>query len=159
MVPRTIRVVALAVLVAAGIAAAPAPARADGFGIGLFLIEPTGVTFKIDLQRTSAIEILLGVTRLQENNTKYGHLTYLITPFAARGRSVNVPFRLGIGAALYDDVAFAVRAPFEIAFQFRGPPLELYGELAVKVTFVDSCDQCDDVYADLDGGIGFRIYL
>jgi hypothetical protein len=72
-----------------------------------------------------------------------------------RGRSVSVPLRLGIGFAIFDqhDVDVAVRAPFEIGLMFHSAPIELYGEIALIVPFVH------DVYADLDGGIGFRIYF
>jgi hypothetical protein len=40
---------------------------------------------------------------------------------------------------------------------FRSVPLELYGEIALKITFIDDNDNDDDV--DADGGIGFRIYF
>jgi hypothetical protein len=155
----------LASVIAAGLLAAPSAAHA-GVGIGLFVGEPTGFTIKADLQRRTALEILLGVEHLGRGRGRgpYGHLTFLVSPFVARGESVIIPFRLGIGGAVYDDdgdfgddVAVAVRAPFEIAFQFRRSPLELYLELALKLEFVDPND--NDDFVDLDGGIGFRIYF
>ncbi|MEO8551251.1 MAG: hypothetical protein ABI678_14815 [Kofleriaceae bacterium] len=90
-------------------------------------------------------------------------MTYLATLGVAHGRAVSVPFRLGIGAAVYDDGSFdngvnvAVRAPLEIGLKFHNAPIELYGEVALKLTLIDANDNNDDV--DLDGGIGFRVYF
>jgi hypothetical protein len=156
----------LASVIAAGLVAAPSAAHA-GVGIGLFIGEPTGFTIKADLQRKTALEILLGVEHLGEGRGRgpYGHLTFLVAPFVARGDSVVIPFRLGIGGAIYDDdggdfgddVAVAVRAPFEIAFQFRSSPIEIYLEIALKLEIIDPND--NDDFLDLDGGLGFRIYF
>jgi hypothetical protein len=166
LLPRLLRPLVLALVVAAGVAAAPGGARADSdIGIGLFLGQPTGLDLKIGLGRRSALDIVLGYTDFDDDfEANYAHVTYLVTPFAARGRSVLVPFRLGIGGAFYDDggdfgdgANVAVRAPLQIGFVFRSVPLELYGEIALKVTFIDEYDNRDEV--DFDGGIGFRIYF
>jgi hypothetical protein len=166
MLPRLLRPLVLALVVVAGVAAAPGAARADaGIGIGLFLGQPTGLDLKIDLAARSALDIVLGYTDFDDDfEANYAHVTYLVTPFAARGRKVIIPFRLGIGAAFYDDgrdfgedINVAVRAPFGLGIMFRSVPLELYGEIALKITFIDDNDNDDDV--DADGGIGFRIYF
>jgi hypothetical protein len=155
----------LAFLVVAGLMAAPRAAHA-GVGIGLFIGEPTGLTFKVDLKRRTAIEVLLGVEGFDDGRGRgpYGHFTFLAAPFVAKGESVVVPFRLGIGVAVYDDdnadfgdnVAVAARAPFQLAFQFRSSPVELYLELSLRLEIIDTDDR-DNL--DLDGGIGFRIYF
>jgi len=47
--------------------------------------------------------------------------------------------------------------PIELGLRFRTVPLEIYGELALRVNFYR-----DDRYYDflqLDGGVGMRIYL
>ncbi|HTJ46020.1 MAG TPA: hypothetical protein VL463_28140 [Kofleriaceae bacterium] len=141
-------------------AAAPSAARAD-VGLGLFVGEPFGLDVKIDLQRRSALDLVLGFSDVRDGRGHYGHLTYLVTPVVGRGRSINVPLRLGIGVAVFDgggrfgdNVDVAVRAPLEIGLMFKSAPLELYGEITLLVPFVR-----DGVYADLDGGIGFRIYF
>jgi hypothetical protein len=140
-------------------AAAPGAARAD-VGLGLFLGEPTGLDLKIDLQRRSALDLVLGLSTFRDGRADYGHLTYLVTPVIGRGRSVSVPLRLGIGVAIFDDgvrfgdnIDVAVRAPLEVGLMFHSAPIELYGEIALVVPFVRHVD------ADLDGGIGFRIYF
>jgi hypothetical protein len=157
-------IVIAATAVAAALTFAPRPARAE-FGVGLFIGDPVGLTLKADLQRRTALEVLIGERGYNDRrwNSYYGHVTFLLTPFAARGRSVIVPFRLGIGGAIYDegndfgDANLAVRAPFQVAFRFRRVPLELYFELSLLLTFIDSNDNEDLV--DLDGGLGLRVYF
>jgi hypothetical protein len=103
---------------------------------------------------------VLGVDTLDGDAPGYGHLTYLVTPVVGRGTSVWVPLRLGIGGAIYgyrDDLNAAVRAPLEVALHFRRTPLEIYGELAFFLTFIDAHDNHDTV--DLQGGVGLRLFL
>jgi hypothetical protein len=142
--------------------AVAAPARAD-VGLGLFIGEPTGLDLKLGLSPRSGLDLLFGWDTYRDNRDHYGHLTYLVTPVVGHGDAVLVPVRLGIGVAVYDDGSFdngtnvAVRAPLEIGLRFRRTPLELYGELAFKLTFVDANHNNDDL--DLDGGIGIRFYF
>lgn len=135
------------------------PAHAEAIGIGLFLGEPSGLDLKVGLGAKSAIDVVIGATTFRDNRTDYFHLTYLLTPFFARGRSVIVPFRIGIGGAALGVVDgnahFAVRVPLEIGFRFRRTPLEIYGEVAIKGTFVEE----DFIHFDADGGIGIRFYF
>jgi hypothetical protein len=143
--------------------AAPSTARAD-FGLGLFVGEPLGVDVKIDLARHQAIDLVLGVASVRDGlrDESYGHLTYLLTPLVGEGRSFLLPLRLGIGVALLGvaegDVSVAGRAPLEIALLFRDAPLEIYGEVALKLTFVNANDN-NEVVLDTDGGIGLRFYF
>jgi hypothetical protein len=142
----------------------PATASAE-IGLGVFLGQPTGFDVKIDLQRRSALDIVIGVTGFHRDSrfyrTDYGHLTYLVTPFVGRGSSVLVPLRIGIGVAAYglfdDDINVAARVPFEVALLFRRAPLEIYGEVALKLVMVDEND--NDDFLDADGGIGLRFYF
>jgi hypothetical protein len=142
------------VILAAVAVGAPGQARAD-VGLGLFLGEPTGLDLKLDLQRRSALDIVLGFSTFRDGRADYGHLTYLLTPVIGHGRSVSVPLRLGIGVAVFDtnDTNVAVRAPLEIGLMFHSVPLELYGEIALFVPFVRNVD------AELQGGIGLRFYF
>jgi hypothetical protein len=140
------------------------PARAE-IGVGVFLGQPTGFDLKIDLQRRSALDIVVGWEDFDDDGRDgYAHLTYLVGLGVARGRSVLVPFRLGVGGVVYggagdfgDEVNIGVRAPFEVGIRFRRTPLEIYGEVAVKLTLLDDNDNDDAV--DADGGIGLRVYF
>lgn len=145
-------------LVGIAVAARATPARAD-FGLGLFLGEPTGLDLKIGLNHRSALDVVLGFSTFGDGRDGYGHLTYLVTPVVAQGDAVTVPVRIGIGGAIYGpsgDLSVAVRAPFEVGLRLRRTPLEFYGEIALALVFVDPGN---DVFFDVQGGLGFRLYF
>jgi hypothetical protein len=132
-------------------------ARSESIGIGVFLGQPTGLDIKIGLQGRSALDIVLGATRFDEPRASYGHLQYLVLLGVARGQSVNVPFRIGVGVAFAgvteDATAVLARLPLQLGLRFRRTPLEIYGEIAFVVQLID------DVDTDIDGGIGLRVYF
>ena len=156
----------LVVIAALLFVSAPTAARAE-VGLGIFVGEPTGLDVKLDLSRRSALDIVLGVYSHYDrfnDDSGYGHLTYLVQPMVAHGDSVVVPLRVGIGVAIFDDYGrwnddlnVAARVPFEVGLRFRRTPLEIYFEIALKMTFVD--EDNDHPFVDLDGGIGLRFYL
>jgi len=153
------KLVLVVVLLVSGVAHAD-----DGVGIGLFVGSPTGLDLKLGMGYRSNLDIVLGWdTIYHDGRDAYGHVTYLATLGVAHGRTVSVPIRLGVGVAIYDDGSFdtgvnvAVRAPLEIGFRFHNAPIELYGEVALKLTLIDENNNNDDV--DLDGGFGFRVYF
>jgi hypothetical protein len=107
---------------------------------------------------------VVGWDDFDDGRSGYAHLTFLVNLGNARGRSVVVPFRLGIGGAVFDDggdfgddINIAVRAPFEVGIRFRRTPLEIYGEVALVLVLVDENNNRDHV--DADGGVGLRIYF
>jgi hypothetical protein len=148
------------------LAIAPATARAD-VGIGAFIGEPTGLDVKLGLSPRSALDILVGWYNHWDNfgdDGAYAHLTYLVQPVVTSGRSVIVPLRVGIGGAIFDDVGrfdgdihLAARFPLQIGLMFKNAPLEIYGEIALKLTLVDPGP--DHRFVDLDGGVGIRFYF
>ncbi|MFN0252437.1 MAG: hypothetical protein ACKV2T_36510 [Kofleriaceae bacterium] len=130
-------------------------AHADA-ALGVFIGRPSGLDLKFGLQPRSSLDLLFGWTTFESNRTGYGHLTYLFTIAAGRGRSVIIPLRIGIGAAVYgnsDNVNVGARVPFEIGFRFRSTPLELYLEPALLLTATNG--------GDLSGqfGVGLRFYF
>ena len=149
-------------LVIAALVAVPTTSHA-GVGIGMFLGEPLGLTFKADLKKKTSLEILVGVDDWDKDrgHDGYGHLTFLVAPFFAEGDSVVVPFRIGIGGALYDegdqdwgdDLDFAARMPLQVAFQFKRSPLEIYLEIALRLELFH------DFHVEPDGGLGVRFYF
>jgi hypothetical protein len=156
----------ITIVALASTAATERSARAD-VGLGAFFGEPTGLDVKIGLDRRSSLDIVVGWYsdwRHDFDRGAYGHLTYLLTPMVGHGDSINVPLRIGIGGAIYDqgghfndDLNLAARFPFEVGLAFRRTPLEIYFEVALKVTILDEGDNHSNV--DLDGGIGIRFYF
>jgi hypothetical protein len=153
------------VIIAALVCATKSTARAE-VGVGIFLGQPTGLDVKLDLTQRSALDFVVGwYTHYNDiDRGAYAHVTYLVTPLVTTGRSVIVPLRLGIGAAIFDDVGrfnddlhVAARVPFELGLRFRRTPLEIYFEIALKLTFVDPGP--NHPVLDVDGGIGLRFYF
>jgi hypothetical protein len=152
-------------LLTTALVASAAPARAD-VGIGAFFGEPTGLDVKLGLSSRSALDFVLGwYSRYRDfNRGAYGHITYLVTPMVSHGQSVIVPLRVGIGGAIFDDAGrfdrdlhLAVRFPLQIGLMFKRAPLEIYGEIALKLTVIDP--GANHPLVDLDGGIGIRFYF
>jgi hypothetical protein len=137
-------------------------ARGD-VGLGLFLGEPLGLDLKFDIQRRSSLDMVFGWTTIRDASRHYGHVTYLITPIVGHGDSVMIPLRIGIGGAIYDagsfanEVNLAVRAPLELGLRFRRTPLEIYGEIALEITFLD--ENNNDETVKVQGGVGIRFYF
>ncbi len=144
-------------VILAVLALATPAARAD-VAIGGFLGTPAGLDFKLGLAPHSALDILVGWDTFRADRGYYGHLTYLATVAVGHGESIDVPFRIGIGGAVYGggNTNIAARLPAEIALKFRRTPIEIYGELSLRLELVD---QASDPQLYLDGGVGLRIYL
>jgi hypothetical protein len=155
---RDMRTLVLALIAVAGL---HGPARAD-LGIGIFVGEPLGLDLKIDLDTRSALDIVIGATTIEDGRESYGHLTYLFTLGVARGRSVVLPFRLGFGGAVYgvteERFGLAARVPFQLGIRFRRSPLEIYGEIALRLQLFRE-GPGRNVDLDVDGGVGLRFYF
>ena len=129
-------------------------------GIGICLPEPSGFTLEAYVSHSTAIDFVIGWDTFNNRNG-YGHLDYLVMPVdLARGGSVSVPLYLGIGGWLIDaggDLYFGARVPFGLALNFRSAPLQIFGELALKIILASPHDPGDRL--DLDGDVGFRIFF
>lgn len=104
---------------------------------------------------------MIGWDRLAEGRVGYAHATFLANLGVARGRSVLVPLRLGVGVAvdnLGDEVDVAVGAAHQSSrCKLAATPIKLYGELALKLTLLDG--GAADNQIDGDGGLGLRLYF
>ncbi len=136
------------------------------FGIGLILGAPTGLSMELKLSGQSALDFAIGLNTFDDTDGGYFHFDYLVyLTDLSRGGSVAVPLYLGIGLAFWDpyrhfnndDLNVALRVPFGLAIAFRTAPVQFFGELAVRVLFVDQ--GYDDDTTDLTGGLGFRVYF
>ena len=147
--------------------AQPSTARAE-VGFGFFIFEPTGFDIKADIDRRQSLDFLIGwYSRYEDryylDHGGYFHATWLYQPWVGVGDTLAVPLRFGVGGAIYDDgdrffddrdLNVAARFPFEVGLRFLGTPVEIYFEIALKLTIIDTDD--DHPFADLDGGVGVR---
>lgn len=128
---------------------------ADGpMGIGLFLGQPTGITFEMDLAPSSWVDFKAawnfggpGFNLILQGNYEYAFLGKLainelsLTPFAGLGAAVN----------LYDGgVAVGARVPAGVSHRMRNIPIELFLELGLDVYLVPAFD------LGFSGGLGAR---
>ncbi|HUW68601.1 MAG TPA: hypothetical protein VMX33_00075 [bacterium] len=113
---------------------------ADGpMGIGIFLGQPTGLTFEMDLSTSSWVDFKAawnlagpkgGYSILLQGNYEYAFPgmfaieSELFTPFFGGGAVVDINDT---------NVNFGVRVPAGIAYRFRHIPLELFIEAGIDV--------------------------
>lgn len=147
------RIFLLAVFITAFVATASAQGK---FGLGIIVGEPTGVSMKLKLSSTSAIDAAAGWSFV-----KYGslhlHADYLneITRLAS-----EVPFYIGIGGRLktnnnekHEDTRLGVRVPFGINYEPSSTPVDLFFEVVPVLDLAPSTD------LNLNAAIGVRYYF
>ena len=144
---------------------APVTAVARGpeglsIGIGVCVPEPSAFTIEAYITHNTAIDIAVGWDTFSDRDA-YGHLDYLVMPVdLGRGGSVSVPLYLGLGAFLLEaqsDLYFGARVPLGLALNFRSAPLQLYGEIALRILIAAPHEPADRL--DLDGDVGFRLFF
>lgn len=128
---------------------------ADGpMGLGIFLGQPTGITFEMDLAPATWVDFKaawnfggIGFAIALQGNFEYAFLNKL-----AINDLMLSPF-VGAGAALtlYDGgVAVGARVPAGVVHRMRNIPIELFLELGLDVYLIPSFD------IGVSGGLGAR---
>ncbi len=131
---------------------------ADGpMGIGIFLGQPTGLTFEIDLSASSWVDFKAawnlagpkgGYSILLQGNYEYAFPGMfaiekeLFTPFVGGGAVVDINDT---------NVVFGVRVPAGVSYRFRDIPLELFLEAGIDVYLFPSFSLGGS------GGLGARL--
>jgi hypothetical protein len=154
-----------AFLVTALVAAPASPAFAEGgpFGLGIIIGSPTGLSGKLYLNRTNAIDFAVGAAFLDSRGL-HAHVDYLWHPvMIASDEAFYLPLYLGLGVRILDhdhgrdddDTHLGIRAPLGILFDFKRVPIDVFAEIAL---IIDIVDEHDDLL-DLNAGIGIRYYF
>jgi len=129
-------------------------------GIGVCVPEPSAFTLEVYVTHNTALDFAFGWDTFSDRDA-YGHFNYLVMPVdLSRGGSVSVPLYLGLGAFLLEaqsDLYFGARIPLGLAFNFRSAPLQLYGEIALRILIASPHEPTDRL--DLDGDVGFRLFF
>jgi hypothetical protein len=130
---------------------------ADGpMGIGVFLGQPTGITFEMDLSPASWLDFK-AAWDLSGGNSGFsillqGNYEYAFPGMITMGEESFTPF-VGAGAMVkvYDGgVGLGARVPAGVSYRFRTVPLELFIELGLDVDLVPATD------IGFSGGLGAR---
>jgi hypothetical protein len=150
------RILSLAALTLVTLLGASRAQAAGGpTGVGVIVGDPTGLSLKHWLTKTTAIDAALAWT-LDDSNAFAIHADYLrhVPGLVRVGRS-EFPFHYGIGGVLVlaDSSAFAFRAPVGLSYRFQAEPIDIFAELAGVLLVAPSTD------FDINLGIGARYYF
>lgn len=181
MKQRTTLFVLAALLLAAGTSEARRSRKMGGekyvangkFGLGLELGAPFGLNGKYFLSDDRALNFGIGALYDNYYDDRDGlhlYLDYMFHPFVLTNQpAFQLPFYIGIGGRVWDfddrrdrfadneGLAFGVRVPIGIAFDFNKVPLDVF----VQLTFVaDLFFGYDDRFGPhLEGSIGIRYWF
>jgi len=130
-------------------------AQDSGFGIGAIFGSPTGVSAKLWINETNAID---GSAAWSFYNTGYFAINanYLWHKFdLIRVDSGKLPLYFGIGAKIGISEFFhiGVRAPVGLDYMFSEIPLDVFVEIAPSLMLSPATS------FQLDGGIGVRYFF
>lgn len=136
------------------ISIAPVTAQ-EGFGVGIVLGEPSGLTAKLWLTESSALDGVAAWS-FQDTGSFYFHADYLLhfhdlIP-AEQG---IVPLYLGAGGnlALQDNPHIGARVPVGIEYIFQEIPVEIFLEAAPGIGIYPETE------LQMGGGLGVRFYF
>ena len=132
-----------------------ASAQDGKFGIGVLLGEPTGISAKLWLGQTSAVD---GVVAWSfTNNTSVTiHADYLFHFFDVLTiEQGSIPLYVGVGGtvSIAQEPDIGVRIPFGATYLFDTAPLDVFLEVAPVFLLFPATT------FDFSGGIGIRFYF
>jgi hypothetical protein len=135
-------------------------AEAGSFGLGAVVGDPTGVSLKIWLDQTHAIDgafawSLSGPTAL---HVQSNYLAHEMSFFKIGKAPFNLYYGAGGRLTSYSDkkksgLGLGARAPLGASYQFYRPSVEIFAELAAVLELVPSTD----VFVNV--GVGGRFYF
>lgn len=139
----------------------PSPYGPQGkrFGAGLYLGEPTGLTFKGYLTERWALDGVAAWSFVDDAFTLVFDGTYEFLDIPLDTRVITVPFyagvggKIGVNAGPTDRTTAAIRVPVGVAAQWVNYPVEVFLEIGPGVQVAPESD------FDLTGGIGARFYF
>jgi len=133
-------------------------AQGQGAGLGIIIGEPTGISFKHWLTKTTALDAGLAWS-FSNSDALHIHLDYLIhefdwiqssDPFASR---LNVYYGFGGRAKFETDSRVGARGVIGLVYFFKGAPFDAFLEIAPILDLVPGTD------FSLNGGLGARYFF
>lgn len=133
----------------------PAAGQGTGFGAGVIVGEPTGISLKNWLGRTTAFDI--GVAwSFSNEDAVHIHADYLVHKFGVfKVEKGEMPLYFGIGGRIKfeDDVKVGVRIPIGTDYFFVEAPIDLFFEV------VPLLELAPDTDLDVNAGLGIRYFF
>jgi len=143
-------------LVALALIGGPASARDRDFGLGIVIGEPTGVSGKLWLSKTTAIDGVAAWS-FRDEAAFHVHGDFLIHDFnLLKVDKGSLPVYYGIGGRMKfesDDSRVGARVPVGLAYIFEGRRVDLFFEIAPLLDLVPDTDFW------INGGIGVRYFF
>lgn len=133
--------------------------HANSFGLGAVIGEPTGISAKMWLDRTSAIDGAFAWS-LSGPQAIHIHTDYLVHElgfFSLGKRPLNLFYGAGGRLSSYSGkksgLGIGARAPLGLSYQFKNPSVELFTEVAAILELTPSTEFQFGI------GIGGRFYF
>jgi len=131
-------------------------AQRHGFGLGMILGEPTGISFKNWLGRSTAVDFAIAWS-FEGKNSLTIHGDYLSHHFKlTQVESGSLPFYYGIGGSIKfkdDDTRLGARVPLGLNYHFENLTLDLFLEFVPVLLLIPKTD------FDINVGIGIRYFF
>lgn len=134
-------------------------AQDHGTGLGIILGEPTGISFKQWLTKTTAVDAGFAWSFAKGEDAFHIHVDYLVHHFdwiqSTDELASRLNFYLGVGgrAKFETDSRIGARGVIGLVYFFKGVPLDAFLEVAPIL------DLAPDTDFSLNGGIGVRYFF
>ncbi len=131
-------------------------AQRHGFGLGMILGEPTGISLKNWLGRSTAVDFAIAWS-FEGQNSFTIHGDYLSHHFKlTQVESGSLPFYYGIGGSMKfkdDDTRLGARVPLGLNYHFENLTLDLFLEFVPVLLLIPKTD------FEINAGIGIRYFF
>ena len=126
----------------------------DNFGLGAVVGEPTGITGKMFLSGSSAVDATLSWSFVKDKLYVHSDYIHHFSDFFGSGAPTLLAYT-GIGGMieLQENPEIGVRIPFGLSYTIPDTPVELFFELAPVVLLAP------ETSVELNGGLGARYYF
>lgn len=133
--------------------------RGGPFGLGIIIGEPTGISGKLWLTRTTALDGAIGWSW---GHRLHMHFDYLWHNFhLIRVERGQLPLYLGIGGRLSihekpkgeGEVYLGIRGAVGLEYLFATVPIDIFAEIALVMDIVPA------TRPDVEGGLGARFFF
>lgn len=127
----------------------------SGVGFGIIVGEPTGLSFKAWVSRTTAFAAAAAWSFKDERKLHF-HLDYLLHNFKVfRLKSGKLPLYYGIGGRIKfeTDTRLGIRIPIGVCYIFKHPSLDIFFEI------VPLLDLAPETAFNLNASIGLRYFF